>query len=132
MKHSIETRVPFLDPEVVSLALGMPLEQRVEPERKAPLRELGRRLLPASVVERGKVGFGFDVAAYLGGAVNEAFLRDGRLREELGVARADWDAKLPELRAALAPVTAEVWLRTVVDGQLPDAVQAELWAAGHP
>jgi asparagine synthase (glutamine-hydrolysing) len=33
MQHSIETRVPFLDPAVVSLAVNLPLETRVEPER---------------------------------------------------------------------------------------------------
>jgi asparagine synthase (glutamine-hydrolysing) len=130
MMHSIETRVPFLDPEVVALALNMRLERRVEPERKAPLRELGRGLLPPGVAAREKVGFGFDVARYLGGAVREEFLRDGRLREELGVPRAEWDARVPAMCAALAPVTAEIWLRTVAAGQSPDAVQHELWAPG--
>jgi asparagine synthase (glutamine-hydrolysing) len=132
MMHSVETRVPFLDPEVVALALNMPLERRIEPERKAPLRALGRRLLPPSVVARQKVGFGFDVGRYLGGAVREGFLRDGRLREELGVAAPDWEPGLPAMSAALAPVTAEIWLRAVVDGQPTEAVQAELWASGRP
>ena len=127
MRHSIETRVPFLDPEVVELALNTPLERRVEPERKEPLRELGRGLLPASVVEREKVGFGFDVGAYLGGAVRDEFLRDGLLREELGVDRAGWDARLPAVRGALGPVTAEIWLRVVAAGLPPEDVQAELW-----
>ena len=132
MMHSVETRVPFLDPEVVALALNMPLEHRVEPERKAPLRALGRGLLPASVVAREKVGFGFDVGRYLGGAVREEFMRGGRLREELGVARAEWDPRVGELCASLAPLTAEIWLRTVAGGELPDAVQAELWAPARP
>jgi asparagine synthase (glutamine-hydrolysing) len=132
MRHSIETRVPFLDPEVVAVALNMPLEQRVEPERKAPLRELGRRLLPASVVAREKVGFGFDVGRYLGGAVREEFLRDGRLREELGIASAEWERRVPAMSASLGPVTAEIWLRTVAGGELPDAVHAELWTPGRP
>ena len=131
MRHSVETRVPFLDPEVVALALNMPLEERVEPERKAPLRALGRRLLPASVVAREKVGFGFDVHRYLGGAVRERFLRDGLLREELGVARADWDAHVPAMCASLAPVTGEIWMRAVVQGESAESVQAELWEPLH-
>jgi asparagine synthase (glutamine-hydrolysing) len=122
MRHSIETRVPFLDPAVVALALSMPLEQRVEPERKAPLRAIGARLLPASVVGREKVGFGFDVGAYLGGAVREEFLRDGLLREELGVAPGT---------PSLATVTAEIWLRTLVRGDPPEAVHAALWRDGR-
>ncbi|HEX8742400.1 MAG TPA: asparagine synthase (glutamine-hydrolyzing) [Thermoleophilaceae bacterium] len=131
MRHSVETRVPFLDPDVVALALNMPLERRVEPERKAPLRELGRRLLPAGVVAREKVGFGFDVARYLGGAVREDFLRDGLLREALGVARADWDARVPAMCCALGPLTAEIWLRAVARGEPVGAVQAVLWADGR-
>ena len=131
MRHSIETRVPFLDPAVVALALDMPLEERVEPERKAPLRAIGARLLPAAVVEREKVGFGFDVAAYLGGVVREEFLRDGMLREELGASREQWDASVPAMAAALAPVTAEIWLRTLVRGDPVETVQASLWAAGR-
>jgi asparagine synthase (glutamine-hydrolysing) len=127
MRHSIETRVPFLDPEVVAVALNMPLEQRVEPERKAPLRALGRRLLPASVVEREKVGFGFDVPRYLGGAVREEFLREGLLREALGVARADWEERVPGMCTSLGPLTGEIWLRAVVDGQPNDAVAQALW-----
>ena len=127
MMHSVETRVPFLDPEVVALALSMPLERRIEPERKAPLRALGRRLLPAGVAEREKVGFGFDVGRYLGGAVREGFLRDGLLREELGVDRAGWEERLPALTAALAPLTAEIWLRALVRGDPVEAVEAELW-----
>jgi asparagine synthase (glutamine-hydrolysing) len=132
MRHSVETRVPFLDPEVVSAALNMPLERRVEPERKAPLRELGRRLLPAAVVDREKVGFGFDVARYLGGAVRPEFLRDGLLREQLGVGRAEWDANVPAMSGSLAPVTAEIWLRAVVRGDSTEDVQAGLWAPGRP
>jgi asparagine synthase (glutamine-hydrolysing) len=131
MMHSIETRVPFLDPDVVALALNVPLEQRVEPERKAPLRELGRRLLPAGVAEREKVGFGFDVGRYLSGAVRPEFLRDGLLREELGVERARWDEHVPAMAAALAPVTAEIWLRVVVAGHSGDDVQAGLWRAAR-
>ena len=127
MRHSVETRVPFLDPEVVEVALNMPLERRVEPERKAPLRELGRRLLPASVVEREKVGFGFDVKRYLGESVRDEFLRAGRLREVLGAGRDAWEAELPALRASLGAVTGEIWLRTVVEGRTNEDVQAELW-----
>ena len=125
--HSIETREPFLDPDLVALALRMPLEARIEPERKAALRAIGRRLLPASVVAREKVGFGFDVGRYLDGAVRDEFLREGLLREELGVDRARWDRRLPALTADLAPVTAEIWLRALVRGEAPDAVEHEVW-----
>jgi asparagine synthase (glutamine-hydrolysing) len=128
MMHSIETRVPFLDPEVVALALNLPLEERIEPERKAPLRAIARRLLPASVVEREKVGFGFEVSRYLGDAVRPEFLRDGLLREAIEVPRDEWDVRLPAMRSALAPVTAEIWLRSLVRGDAREDVQTALWS----
>jgi asparagine synthase (glutamine-hydrolysing) len=127
MMHSIETRVPFLDPEVVALALNLPLEARVEPERKAPLRALARELLPRSVVERPKVGFGFELGAYLGDAVRPEFVLDGALREELQVPRARWEAELAELVAHLGVVTGEIWMRTVLGDQAPAAVMHDLW-----
>ena len=73
------------------------------------------------------MGFGFDVGRYLGCAVRPEFVRDGGLREALGVAVTDWDPRVPELCASLAPVTAEIWLRTVVNGQPSDAVAQDLW-----
>ena len=57
---SVETRVPFLDPDVVALALNLPVEARIEPVRKAPLAALAQRLLPPGIAERPKVGFGFE------------------------------------------------------------------------
>jgi len=63
MQRSIETRVPFLDPSLVRFVVNLPLETRVEPERKGLRRELGSRVLPAEVASRRKVGFGFDVDA---------------------------------------------------------------------
>jgi asparagine synthase (glutamine-hydrolysing) len=127
MMHSIETRVPFLDPELVALALNLPLEVRVEPERKAVLRAIGRRLLPAAVVERPKVGFGFEVGEYLTPAVRPEFLGDGALREAIGVDGATWARRLPELCGALGPVTGEIWMRTVIGGETDDAVMGAIW-----
>src|SRR5919204_2664629 len=84
MQESIETRVPFLDPGVVALALNLPLAARTQPLRKGILRDLGRRHLPGAVAARPKVGFGFDVRRYLTGAVRPEFLAEGLLREVLG------------------------------------------------
>ena len=60
MQASIETRPPFLDPDVVRLGVNMTVSQRVEPRRKAPLRALADRYLPTSIAARKKVGFNFD------------------------------------------------------------------------
>jgi asparagine synthase (glutamine-hydrolysing) len=127
MMHSVETRVPFLDPDVVALALNLPLEARIEPERKAVLRSIARRLLPRSVVDRPKLGFGFDVGVYLREHVRRDFLEDGALREHVGASRETWSEVLPDISSALGPVTGEIWLRTVLNGQPADAVAQDLW-----
>ena len=129
MQRSIETRVPFLDPDVVALSLNLPLEARATPERKGVLRDLARRHLPRGVAGRTKLGFGFDVRPYLAGAVRPEFLAGGRLREVLGVADQDWRAGLPSMSSAhaLRFWTGEIWCRLLLDGQAASSVEAELW-----
>jgi asparagine synthase (glutamine-hydrolysing) len=129
MQASIETRVPFLDPGVVALALNLPLEARTRPERKGVLRDLGARHLPGGVASRAKVGFGFDVRDYLLGAARPGFLADGWLRHELGFERSEWEAAIRPLASnqALRTWTAEAWCRLMLGGQSVQAVEDELW-----
>jgi len=131
MAHSIETRVPFLDPDLAALAVNLPLEQRSGPPRKRALRDVARRLgVPADLVDRAKVGFGFDVAGYIDDAADPEFLLDGRLREELGVSAADWRANVPGVGGhwPLALWSAEVWCRVLLDDQDPATVSTDLWS----
>jgi asparagine synthase (glutamine-hydrolysing) len=129
MQASIETRVPFLDPGVVSLALNLPLEARTRPLRKGVLRDLGRRHLPRGVARRAKVGFGFDVRRYLEPATRPEFLADGALREHLALARPTWDALVARAPShlALRLWTGEAWCRLFLDGASTGAVERELW-----
>jgi asparagine synthase (glutamine-hydrolysing) len=133
MQASVETRVPFLDPEVVRVALNMPLERRLEPDRKQGLRDIAQRVLPSGVAERPKVGFGFEVDRYLGaGVARPEFLAGGRLRDALGVAdRAAWRERVESASGqhALLLWTAEIWCRQFLDGDSDDAVADALWAA---
>jgi asparagine synthase (glutamine-hydrolysing) len=129
MQNSIETRVPFLDPDVVSLALNLPLETRVTPYRKGILRDLAREVLPAGVAERAKVGFGFDVRRYLTDTAVPGFLEDGYLRDVLEVPRDSW---LDAVRGMPRPHilrfwTGEIWSRLMLEGQSIQAVESELW-----
>jgi asparagine synthase (glutamine-hydrolysing) len=128
MRESIETRVPFLDPAVVATALNLPLELRVLPERKAPLRDLSRRLLPPGVADRPKVGFGFDVRGYLA-AARPSFLADGRLRDLLRVGADEWAGRVAAADSfhSLLLWTGEIWCRLFVDGATVTAVDRELW-----
>jgi asparagine synthase (glutamine-hydrolysing) len=129
MQASIETRVPFLDPAVVSLALNLPVSARTQPLRKGVLRDVGARLLPRAVARRAKVGFGFDVRRYLAPAARPEFLRDGVLRDTIEVPRAQWGdlSAAAASHGALRLWTGEIWCRLFLEGQDEAEVEAALW-----
>jgi asparagine synthase (glutamine-hydrolysing) len=59
MAHSIESRVPFLDWQVYELASQIPSSQLVTKQKlKAILNESAAPLLPPSILNRPKSGFG--------------------------------------------------------------------------
>ena len=59
MAYSIESRVPFLDWQVYEMASQIPSDQLVTKHKlKAILNESARPLLPASILNRPKSGFG--------------------------------------------------------------------------
>jgi asparagine synthase (glutamine-hydrolysing) len=59
MAHSVETRVPFLDNELVDLAFAMPFASKFHDGKgKWPLREALASELPRSALEKKKQGFG--------------------------------------------------------------------------
>jgi asparagine synthase (glutamine-hydrolysing) len=58
MAASIEARMPFMDHELASYVSGLPDEWRVRGRQtKRILREAMKRLLPAKILDRPKVGF---------------------------------------------------------------------------
>lgn len=58
MHHGLEIRVPYCDPEVVELALKIPLAlRRYRKDNKRVLRGVGEKYLPNKVVYRPKQGF---------------------------------------------------------------------------
>src|SRR6266540_3563750 len=58
MAHSLESRVPFLDNELVDLALTIPASMKLDGGvSKSLLRQAMRGRLPESVLTRGKTGF---------------------------------------------------------------------------
>lgn len=131
MQHSIESRVPFLDRDLVRLCVNLPLEHRLEPFRKNPLVTLSERFLPAGVATREKVAFNFDVTGYLRSRANPKFLDDGVLRQLTGGSGSGWQQQLglDSFRGPLLIWTAEVWARLFIAGESVAAVQQALFAA---
>jgi asparagine synthase (glutamine-hydrolysing) len=68
MAHSLEARVPFLDPHVAELALALPTALKVSgPRKKRLLRQAVAPLLPRAIARGRKRGFSIPAAAWLRG-----------------------------------------------------------------
>jgi asparagine synthase (glutamine-hydrolysing) len=76
MAHSLEARVPYLDPVVAGLAHALPTKLKVSGLRKKRLlRKAAAPLLPRRIVYGRKRGFSIPAAAWLRGEL-EPFARD--------------------------------------------------------
>src|SRR4051794_21647028 len=83
MAHSLEARVPFLDPLVTNLAFALPTRLKVRGlTKKVLLRKAAEPLLPAEVVHGRKRGFSIPAAAWLRGEL-EPFARTTLSAENL-------------------------------------------------
>jgi asparagine synthase (glutamine-hydrolysing) len=83
MAHSLEARVPYLDPVVTNLALALPTRQRVRGLRKKVLlRKAVAPLVPERIVRGKKRGFSIPAAAWLRGEL-EPFARETLSAETL-------------------------------------------------
>ncbi|MFE7753133.1 asparagine synthase (glutamine-hydrolyzing) [Streptomyces sp. NPDC057428] len=66
MAHSVEARIPFLQPSVVRLAHALPATVKVAGDTvKAPVALAARRWVPQSVIDRPKQPFTLPVAAMI-------------------------------------------------------------------
>ena len=76
MAHSLEARVPFLDPVVTNFAFALPTRHKVRGFRKKVLlRKAAAPLVPPELLGRRKRGFSIPAAAWLRGEL-EPFARD--------------------------------------------------------
>ncbi len=83
MAHSLEVRVPFLDPLVTSFAFSLPRHRKVRGlQKKVLLRKAAEPLLPHGVVHGRKRGFSIPAAAWLRGGL-EPFARETLAAETL-------------------------------------------------
>lgn len=97
MAHSLESRVPFLDNELVDLTLTIPGHVKLDTTLSKDLfRKAMRERLPREVVERGKMGFIPPQAAWFRGGQSEyleRILLSDRAREH-GVLRPEFVQRL--------------------------------------
>jgi asparagine synthase (glutamine-hydrolysing) len=74
MAHSIESRVPLLDNEVVAFASSLPSRYKLKNgRRKHILKELAATLLPRDLVDRKKQGFSVPLGVWFRGGMRELF-----------------------------------------------------------
>lgn len=68
MAVSLETRVPFLDPEVLAASARLPTQMKIrDGQGKWALRQILYRHVPRDLIERPKTGFGIPVGDWLRG-----------------------------------------------------------------
>jgi len=85
MSTSVEARVPFLDHELVEFTAGLPQSWKLRGGvTKRILKDAARGVIPDSIIDRRKMGFGAPVAEWLRGDLGrcvEERLRDSGLAE---------------------------------------------------
>ena len=74
MAHGLEARVPFLDHELVELAMQMPVRYKLADGGKYILKKIARGLLPPQVIDREKGYFPVPALKYVRGEFME-FMR---------------------------------------------------------
>jgi asparagine synthase (glutamine-hydrolysing) len=83
MAHSLEARVPFLDPVVTNFAFALQARHKVRGlSKKVLLRKAAEPFLPRSVVHGRKRGFSIPAAAWLRGEL-QSFARETLSAEHL-------------------------------------------------
>jgi asparagine synthase (glutamine-hydrolysing) len=129
MSTSIESRVPFLDHELVEFAAHLPERLKLNGfTTKRILREAMRGVLPESILSRPKMGFPVPFANWARGGWNDVMrdvLLDRRTKQRGLINAAAVERLLDGHRegaraggdAIWALVNLELWYRTFIDGE---------------
>jgi asparagine synthase (glutamine-hydrolysing) len=134
MSASVETRLPFLDPAVLGLAVNLPVEARIGPRPKGILSDVAARHIPAKIVKRPKqAGMFFDsrdARARVIDAAHPEFLERGVLRDALRIEDQRWRRLISgttDGRTTQRLWTAEIWCRLFLEDHDVPRVEQDLW-----
>jgi asparagine synthase (glutamine-hydrolysing) len=129
MAHGVEVRVPFLDPELVTLAFQIPLTLHYRSsERKALLKRIAAQYLPQQVITPRKKGFSSPLEKWFDAGLEpwmRSWTEDGILVQH-GLLQPDWSQRLASVQGAQGAVgkrahwlilTAELWARRWIAGR---------------
>lgn len=131
MAYGVETRVPFLDPDLVGFANRLPIAYKYRGrESKWLLKQAMTGLLPDNVLHRKKVGFGAPLRTWLRGPLRpwvEEMLSESSLRQrglfDPGAVRqlihADRAGKIDGANSIFSLICIEIWARQFVDPSIP-------------
>jgi asparagine synthase (glutamine-hydrolysing) len=139
MAASIESRVPFLDDQIIEHVAALPSSFKVRGwQTKALLRAAVKSLVPPVILSRRKMGFPVPVGRWLRGGfqplVNEFVLGPRALRRRLFN-----DTALRQLAAEHASgaarhgdrlwllINLEIWQRIFQDGESPEHIMSAAW-----
>jgi asparagine synthase (glutamine-hydrolysing) len=124
MAWGLEARVPFLDHDLVELAAACPPELKLADGGKGVLKAIGRRIMPAQVIDRPKGYFPVPAITHLEGKVLD-LVRDalsGEAARERGLFRPEYVRELlADPNGELTPLGGnklwqlgllELWLQT--------------------
>ncbi|MDB5581875.1 MAG: putative asparagine synthetase [Bradyrhizobium sp.] len=122
MAFGLETRVPFLDHDLVELAARVPARLKIRNGGKHVLKEAARRFVPAEVVDRPKGYFPVPALRYLQGPFLD-FVRDifsQSAAKNRGIYRRDFiDHMLAEPEAEMSPKGhSRLWQAALLEGWL--------------
>jgi asparagine synthase (glutamine-hydrolysing) len=116
MRHSIETRLPFLDYRLVEAAVSLPADYKIRDGwTKYILRRVAQKLLPDDVAwRRNKLGFEAPERIWLGAheaAMKQEIARSSILREIADHARLQRDFSQLSLKERWAYFSLAAWER---------------------
>lgn len=141
MAASLECRVPFLDNDVVDLALRVPSRLKIRGRSlKHLLKQALADVLPGEILRRRKRGFGAPIGAWFRSelawlvrrVLSRAAVEDRGLFDWPAVERTialHEASRQDNTDRLLALTSAELWCRLYLDGRSPEEVTADLTEA---